>query len=122
VSERNRSIVKTEEGMKNVDSAQFSSEVLGSKEPLVVDFYTQECAPCRMMSPVLEEWESESNGAFRVVKVDAATEAALASSYGVRAVPAVFLFSSGKCIGQSVGLKSKADMKKWYEDTLRSAS
>jgi thioredoxin 1 len=108
--------------MKNVDSTQFSSEVLGSKEPVVVDFYTQECAPCRMISPVLEEWETESNGAFRVVKVDAAAEAALASSYGVRAIPAVFLFSNGKCIGQSVGLKSKANMKKWYEDTLRSAS
>jgi len=87
-----------------------------------VDFYTQECAPCRAMSPVLEEWESESNGAFRVVKVDAAAEAGLASSYGVRAVPAVFLFSNGKCIGQSVGLKSKAGMRKWYEDTLRSES
>jgi thioredoxin len=106
--------------MKNVDSAQFSSEVLGSKEPVVVDFYTQGCAPCRALSPILEEWESESNGAFRVVKVDAAIETALATSYGVRAVPAVFLFSNGKCIGQSIGLKSKAGMKKWYEDTLRS--
>src|SRR5262249_9397203 len=50
--------------MKNVDSAQFSSEVLGSKEPVVVDFYTQDCQPCRILSPVLEEWESESNGAL----------------------------------------------------------
>jgi thioredoxin 1 len=108
--------------MKNVDLTQFSSEVLGSKEPVVVDFYTQDCSPCRAMSPVLEEWESESNGAFRVVKVDAASEAVLASSYGVRAVPAVFLFSNGKCIGQSVGLKSKAGMKKWFEDAVRSAS
>ena len=106
--------------MKNVDSAQFSSEVLGSKEPVVVDFYTQDCPACRALSPILEEWESESNGAFRVVKVDAAIETALATSYGVRAVPAVFLFSNGKCIGQSIGLKSKAGMKKWYEDTLRS--
>ena len=107
--------------MKNVDSAQFSSEVLGSKEPVVVDFYTQDCPPCRALSPILEEWESESNGTFRVVKVDAASETTLASSYGVRAVPAVFLFSNGKCVGQSVGLKSKAGMKKWFEDALRSA-
>ena len=108
--------------MKNVDSVQFSSEVLGSKEPVVVDFYTQDCQPCRALSPILEEWESESNGTFRVVKVDAATETTLASSYSVRAVPAVFLFSNGKCVGQSGGLKSKAGMKKWYEDALRSAS
>jgi thioredoxin 1 len=108
--------------MKNVDSTQFSSEVLGSKEPVVVDFYTQDCPPCRALSPILEEWESESSGRFKVLKVDAATETALASSYGVRAVPAVFLFSNGKCIGHSIGLKSKAGMKKWYEDTLRSES
>ena len=61
--------------MKNVDSTQFSSEVLGSTEPVVVE----------------------------------------------RSDPSVFLFSNGKRVGQSVGLKSKAGVKKWYEDVLRSA-
>ncbi len=105
--------------MKQITGAQFDSEVIASKGPVIVDFYTEDCPPCRTLSPILQEWELESNGAIKVLKVDAATEAALASSYGVRAVPAVFLFSDGKCVAQTIGLKSKNNMKKWYDDALK---
>jgi thioredoxin 1 len=105
--------------MKQVSGIEFDSEVLRSKEPVLVDFFTSECNPCRMMAPVLQELETEANGQFKVVKVDAAAEAELASSYAVRAVPAFYAFSNGKCVGQTVGAKSKAGMKKWFEDSIR---
>src|ERR1041385_1659409 len=105
--------------MKQVTSADFDSEVLGSKEPVLVDFYTEDCPPCRMMAPVLQEIENEANGAFKVVKVDAASEGQLGASYRVSAVPAFFAFANGKGVGQTVGAKSKANMKKWFEDAIR---
>lgn len=108
--------------MKQIASAEFESEVLRSKEPVLVDFYTQDCPPCRMMAPVLQEIETEASGRFKVVKVDAATELELAVSYGVRAVPAFFAFSNGKCVGQTVGAKSKANMKKWFEESVQAAA
>ena len=104
--------------MKQVSAAEFESEVLRSQEPVLVDFFTSECSPCRMMAPVLQEIETEAQGQFKVVKVDAAAEAELAVQYGVRAVPAFFAFSKGKCVGQTVGAKSKANMKKWFEDSV----
>ena len=75
-----------------------------------------------MMAPVLQEISDEANGQFRIVKVDAATEAALATEYGVRAVPAFYAFANGKCVGQTVGSKSKANMKKWFEDSVRAGA
>ena len=105
--------------MKQVAAAEFESEVLRSKEPVLVDFFTESCPPCRMMAPVLQEIENEAQGKFKIVKVDAGTEMELAVEYGVRAVPAFFAFSNGKCIGQTVGAKSKAGMKKWFEDAVR---
>ena len=105
--------------MKQVTGAQFDSEVLASKEPVVVDFYTDDCGPCRALSPILQDWALESNGTVKVVKVDAASESVLAASYGVNVVPTVLLFSNGKCVAQTVGLKSKNNMKKWYEDALK---
>jgi len=108
--------------MKQIATAEFESEVLRSKEPVLVDFFTDGCHPCRMMAPVLQEIETESNGQFKVVKVNAATELQLASSYGVRAVPAFFAFSSGKCVGQTSGAKSKASMKKWFEESVQTAA
>jgi len=93
--------------MKQVASAEFESEVLRSKEPVLVDFFTETCPPCRMMAPVLQEIETEAQGIFKVVKVDAGTEQELAAEYGVRAVPAFFAFSNGKCVGQTVGANQR---------------
>ncbi len=108
--------------MKQIATAEFESEVLRSKEPVLVDFFTDGCPPCRMMAPVLQEIETESNGQFKVVKVNAGTELELASSYGVRAVPAFFAFSNGKCVGQTGGAKSKASMKKWFEESVQTVA
>ena len=106
--------------MKHITSAEFETEVLNSKEPVLVDFYTDTCNPCRMMVPVLQELETEANGAFKVVKIDAAAEAPLAASFRVSSVPSFLTFSKGACVGQTVGAKSKANMKKWFEDSVRS--
>lgn len=108
--------------MKQVTGVDFDTEVLRSKEPVLVDFFTDGCQPCRMTAPVLQEIETESNGQIKVVKVDAAADAELASSYAVRAVPAFYVFSNGKCVGQTVGAKSKASMKKWFEDSIRAGA
>ena len=107
--------------MQQVTTAEFESLVLGSKEPVLVDFYTDTCNPCRMMTPVLQEMETESKGQFKVVKVDAATESQLAASYRVSGVPAFLIFANGKCVGQTVGAKSKSNMKRWVEDSIRGA-
>jgi thioredoxin 1 len=108
--------------MKQVTGTEFDAEVLQSKQPVLVDFYTDGCSPCRMMSPVLEEMESEAGGQFKLVKIDAAAEPQLASSYGVRAVPAFYVFADGKCVSQTIGAKSKAAMKKWFEDSIRTVA
>lgn len=104
--------------MKQISSTEFESEVLRATEPVLVDFFTDHCGPCRMLAPVLEEIGRESQGHIKVVKVDAASESALAASLGVNAVPALFAFKNGNVVGQTVGLKSKASLKKWFEDSL----
>jgi thioredoxin 1 len=108
--------------MKQVTGLDFDAEVLQSKQPVLVDFYTDTCPPCRMMSPVLQEMEVEAGGQFKVVKIDAAAEAQLAASYGVRAVPAFYAFANGKCVGQTIGAKSKTAMKKWFEGSIQVAA
>ena len=107
--------------MKQISGAEFESEVLGSKEPVLVDFYTDTCPPCRAMAPVLQEMEAEAGGKIEVVKIDAAAEMQLASSYRVSSVPAFFVFANGKCVGQTLGAKSKAHMKKWVEESILTA-
>jgi len=108
--------------MKQVTGVDFQSEVLAAKQPVVVDFFTDGCSPCRALAPILAEWEGEANGAFKVVKVDAAADYELAASYRVNAVPAIFLFANGKCIGQTMGLKSKNALKQWFDEAQKAAA
>jgi len=73
--------------MKQITSNEFTNEVLASPTPVLVDCYTDYCMPCRRLAPVIEEIESASGGAFKVVKVDAGTELQLAASFRINAVP-----------------------------------
>ena len=106
--------------MKNITNTEFDFEVLASKQPVLVDFYTESCPPCRALAPVLQEWEQESANNLKFVKVDAATEQDLSVTYGVTVVPTLFLFSNGKVVAQTVGFKSKNALMQWAEEALRS--
>ena len=103
--------------MKQVGSKDFESEVLRSNVPVVVDFYTDGCPPCRLIAPLIEQIEQESAGQLKVVKVDAAAEPDFTASFRVTAVPTVFLFRGGQRVSQFTGAKSKRDIRKWIDDS-----
>lgn len=88
---------------------------MGSPLPVVVDFFTDGCAPCRMLAPKLEEIEGERAGRVKVVKVNASAEASLAARFGVRTVRTLLLFRGGECVGQRVGDCGKRELAAWAD-------
>lgn len=60
-------------------------------KPCIIDFYADWCAPCKMVSPVLEELARDYNGKLDVYKIDTEEELELASAFGIRSIPS-FLF------------------------------
>ena len=73
--------------MKQITASEFNDEVANADLPVVIDFYTDHCGPCRMMAPVLNELSAENATRFKIVKVDAADESQLASECMVSVVP-----------------------------------
>jgi len=96
------------------DGNDFEAEVTKHTGVVLVDFYTDDCAPCRMMKPVLEELAIEQNN-FKIVKVDAATSQDLAANFRVSAVPTFVLFSNGQVKGQFTGARSKKHLLTWID-------
>ena len=84
-------------------SSNFEQEVLGSSEPVLVDFWAPWCAPCRAIAPSIEELAVEFAGLAKVAKLDVDATPEIAEKYGVRSIPTLLFFRDGEAVDRLVG-------------------
>ncbi len=89
----------------------FAQNVLQSPTPVLVDFWAEWCGPCKMIAPLLDELADEYDGKAKIGKVNIDEQQALATQYGIRAIPTLLLFNKGQVADQIVGARSKRDFK-----------
>lgn len=85
----------------------FEDEVLKSEQPVLVDFWSPTCAPCRQLAPVVEQLAAENSGSAKIGKLDISTNMGIARQYAIQAVPALIIFKQGEVVGKMVGFQSK---------------
>ena len=91
----------------HIDEHNFNSEVLKSKQTVLLDFWAPWCGPCRMLSPVLVEFSKEQEGKVKIAKVNIDEQPGLAAKFGVMSIPTLVVFKDGQVTNQSVGLMPK---------------
>ena len=91
----------------NINEASFEKAVINSPIPVLVDFWAPWCGPCKMIAPVLDEIAKESDGRFRVAKINIDDDPALMQRFGIRGVPSLLFFSKGELRDQIVGVAAK---------------
>ena len=99
-----------------VTDENFEQEVLKYESPVLVDFWADWCAPCKMIAPVVEELASEFDGQVKFAKMDVDANPRTPTSYGIRGIPALLIFNGGEPVDQIVGAVPKSVLKQRIED------
>jgi len=102
---------------KTITKANFKREVVESDKPVLLDFWATWCAPCRMLSPTIDQLSEEFDGKAVIGKVNIDEEHELAERFGVMSIPSVFVIKNGQILQSAIGVRPK----KFYEDVLNRA-
>lgn len=98
-----------------VSDSSFEKEVLQSTKPVLVDFWAEWCAPCRMLSPTIDAIAEQFSETAGVVKVNVDDNTATAQRYGIKGIPTLILFSGGKEVERVVGATSKESISRMIQ-------
>ena len=91
----------------DVSDASFDNDVLRSQVPVLVDFWAGWCAPCRAVSPIVEEVAASYEGKLKVVKLNVDQNSQTPARYSIRGIPALLFFKDGEVTDQIVGYAPK---------------
>ena len=108
--------------VNSVTDADFESTVLKSTKPVLVDFWAEWCAPCRMLAPTVDAISEQFNGSATVVKLNVDDNTSTAQRYGIKGIPTLILFSEGKEVERVVGATSKESIARMVEKHVAVAS
>ncbi len=97
--------------LQELTADNFESEVLQSDGPVLVDFWSPNCGPCRMMLPVLEELAEDNASDAKLVKIDVSTNPQIAMKWEVMGVPTFVIFKDGEAVERMSGAQSKARLQ-----------
>jgi len=93
--------------MIKVDEGTFQNEVLGTDEPVLIDFSAVWCQPCKMLDPVVKQLAGEWEGKVKVVKIDADENPNLVMKYGVMGIPTLLFMKGGEIKERVTGFLPK---------------
>ena len=93
-----------------LNSKNFDQEVLKSDKPVIVDFFSPMCGPCKLMAPIFEKVAKELSSKYKFGKLDITIDQETATKYSIQSVPTFLFVKNGKVIGKETGYMKKDEL------------
>ena len=123
----NESIISPENTMENIivdsDTASFSNDVIEASKtgPVLVDFWADWCAPCKQLTPILEELVKSYKGLIKLVKIDTEKNQELSQQLQIQSLPTVYAFYEGQPIDGFSGAMQENEVKKFINKVIEAS-
>ena len=102
----------------DVTDATFAAQVLQSSKPVLVDYWADWCAPCKQLSPIIDELARDYGDKVTFVKLDTNTSTQVPTQQGVLGLPTIQVFVGGEVVKSFTGAKPKSVLLKAIEEYL----
>jgi thioredoxin len=101
--------VRTDGKPEVVSDATFAQDVIADSysRPVLVDAWAEWCGPCRMIAPVLDQLAAESNGRYKIAKLNVDENPQTSAQFNIRSIPTLLIFKNGKLVDSIIGVQPK---------------
>lgn len=104
--------------MKTLTDNNFAEVIESNELPVIVDFAAEWCAPCRKLTPILEELSVELKEKAVIAKFNIEENPKTPSQFAIRSIPTILIFKNGKKIDEKVGSLPKEKLLDWILETI----
>lgn len=92
--------------------------IINDDKPVLIDFFAEWCGPCQTMAPILKQLKNDLGDNVKIIKVDVDKNNKLAANFGIRSVPTLKLFKSGKEVWTGTGLMQSNQLRQIIQNYL----
>jgi thioredoxin 1 len=117
-SQRVRKPTMSSELIKHTSDDAFSSDVLSSDLPVLVDYWAEWCGPCKQIAPILDELAAAYAGRLQIVKMNVDENTTVPAKFGIRGIPTLMLFKNGELVATKVGAMPRAQLSAFIDANL----
>jgi thioredoxin 1 len=106
------------ERIKHITDGSFSSDVLASDVPVLVDYWAEWCGPCKMIAPILDEMSKDYGERLQIAKLNVDDNPQVPAKFGIRGIPTLMLFKGGQKVAELTGARPKRELAAFIDGHL----
>ena len=104
--------------MEEINKDNFQEKVHNNKKPVILDFHSEMCGPCKKLAPVLEKVSENYKEKADFFKIGIEENQEIFAEHGVQSVPTLIIFKEGQPVSESQGYKSEEELTKWIDENI----